>query len=56
MASSSSRQRPGASEHVARGYYAREDGSTPVLTWVRSLPEPNAVAWLAFVEFALSPT
>jgi len=36
-------------------YYAREDGSTPVLTWVRSLPEPKRVAWLAFVEFALIP-
>lgn len=27
----------------------------PVLEWVKKLPEPKRVAWLAFVEFALLP-
>ena len=36
-------------------YYVTAEGSVPVLDWVRSLPEPKRVAWLAFVEFALVP-
>ena len=30
-------------------------GSSPVLEWVRRLPEPKRAAWLAFVDFALVP-
>jgi hypothetical protein len=30
-------------------------GSVPALDWVRQLPEPKRVAWLAFVDFALAP-
>jgi putative component of toxin-antitoxin plasmid stabilization module len=34
-------------------YYVTGSGASPVLEWVKKLPEPKRVAWLAFVEFAL---
>lgn len=36
-------------------YYVTANGTAPVLEWVKRLPEPKRVAWLAFVEFALVP-
>jgi putative component of toxin-antitoxin plasmid stabilization module len=36
-------------------YYVTESGAVPVLEWLRRLPEPKRVAWLAFVDFALVP-
>jgi hypothetical protein len=36
-------------------YYVTASGSSPVLEWVRRLPEPKRAAWLAFVDFALVP-
>jgi putative component of toxin-antitoxin plasmid stabilization module len=36
-------------------YYVTASGTAPVLEWVKKLPEPKRVAWLAFVEFALVP-
>jgi hypothetical protein len=36
-------------------YYVTANGTAPVLEWVKKLPEPKRVAWLAFVEFALVP-
>jgi putative component of toxin-antitoxin plasmid stabilization module len=36
-------------------YYVTASGSSPVLEWLRRLPEPKRAAWLAFVDFALVP-
>ena len=36
-------------------YFVTARGTAPVLEWVKKLPEPKRVAWLAFVEFALIP-
>lgn len=36
-------------------YYVTASGVSPVLAWLRRLPEPKRAAWLAFVDFALVP-
>ena len=36
-------------------YYVTASGASPVLEWLRRLPEPKRAAWLAFVDFALVP-
>ncbi|MGH9296490.1 MAG: hypothetical protein ACRDZP_00765 [Acidimicrobiales bacterium] len=36
-------------------YYVTSNGTTPVLDWLKKLPEAKRVAWLAFVDFALVP-
>jgi putative component of toxin-antitoxin plasmid stabilization module len=36
-------------------YYVTAPGASPVLEWLRRLPEPKRAAWLAFVDFALVP-
>lgn len=37
-------------------YYVTASGVSPVLEWLRRLPEPKRAAWLAFVDFALVPS
>lgn len=36
-------------------YYVTASGTTPVLDWLKKLPEAKRAAWLAFVDFALVP-
>ena len=36
-------------------YYVTASGASPVLEWLRKLPDPKRAALLAFVDFALVP-
>ncbi len=36
-------------------YYVTSSGTTPVLDWLKKLPEAKRAAWLAFIDFALVP-
>lgn len=46
---------PGRSSKWTVEYYVTSAGTTPVLEWLRKLPEAKRAAWLAFVDFALVP-
>lgn len=44
---------PGRPSKWTVEYYATASGASPVLEWLRRLPETERAAWLAFVDFAL---